>query len=66
MNGAAGKPFAGEPPLRADLFSTDQMEQHGVRLASADQLTAGRVPDQLLSRLAENEGVLIETCNLLT
>ncbi|MCU0605430.1 MAG: hypothetical protein MUC33_22535, partial [Desulfobacterales bacterium] len=42
------------------------MEQHGVRLASADRLTPGRVPDQLLSRLAENESVLIETCNLLT
>ncbi len=66
MNGAAGQAFAGEPPLRAELFSTDQMEQHGVRLASADQLTPGRVPDQLLSRLAENESVLIETCNLLT
>lgn len=66
IGGPAGKAFAGAPPLRAELFGTDQMEQHGVRLASADRLTPGRVPDQLLSRLAENESVLIETCNLLT
>ena len=64
--GAAGTSVADEPPLRAELFSADQMEQHGVRLASAHRLTPGRVPDQLLSRLAANESVLIETCNLLT
>jgi cellobiose phosphorylase len=52
--------------LRAQLFSADQMEQHGVRLASVHRLTPGRVPDQLLSRLAANESVLIETCNVLT
>ena len=63
---AAGGPFGDEPPLRAELFSTDQMEQHGVRLASTHRLTPGRVPDQLLSRLAANEGVLIATCNRLT
>ncbi|MGA7980882.1 MAG: cyclic beta 1-2 glucan synthetase, partial [Chromatiaceae bacterium] len=48
------------------LFSTDQMEQHGVRLASAHRLTPGRVPEQLLSRLAANENVLTETYNRLT
>jgi cellobiose phosphorylase len=64
-SGAPGKPFPDEPPLRAELFSTDQMAQHGVRLAHAHRLTPGRVPDQLLSRLAENEGVLIETCERL-
>ncbi|MBI4756557.1 MAG: cyclic beta 1-2 glucan synthetase [Betaproteobacteria bacterium] len=42
------------------------MEQHGARLASAHRLTPGRVPDQLLSRLAANEDVLIETCKRLT
>jgi cyclic beta-1,2-glucan glucanotransferase len=58
--------FDDELPLRAELFSTDQMEQHGVRLASTHRLTPGRVADQLLTRLASNEGVLSETCNLLT
>jgi cyclic beta-1,2-glucan synthetase len=42
------------------------MEQHGMRLASAHRLTPGRLPDQMLSRLAANESVLIETCSLLT
>jgi len=55
-----------EPPLRAELFSTDQMEQHGVRLASIHRLTPKRAPDQLLSRLASNEALLVRTCDLLT
>ncbi len=52
--------------MRAELLSADQMEQHGVRLASADRLKTRRVPEQLLSRLAVNEQVLIDTCHLLT
>ena len=63
---AAGKPFADEPPLRAELFSTDQMARHGVALASDHRLQPGRVPERLLSRLAANERVLIETCDRLT
>jgi hypothetical protein len=59
-------PFDDEPPLRAELFSADQMEQHGVRLGSAHRVRSGRVPDQLLSRLAANEGVLIATSRRLT
>ena len=59
------QPYPDEPPLRAELFSRDQMEQHGVLLASTHRLTPGRVPDQLLTRLAVNEGVLIETCDRL-
>jgi cellobiose phosphorylase len=61
-----GKLSNDEPPLRAELFSADQMARHGVRLAAAHRLTPGRVPDQLLSRLAANEGVLMETCDRLT
>ena len=55
-----------EAPLRAELFSADQMARHGVRLAAEHLLTPGRMPDQLLSRLATNETVLLETCDLLT
>ena len=66
FNSALGEVGGDEPPLRAELFSAEQMEQHGVRLASAHRLSPGRVPDQLLSRLAANEGVLIATCNRLT
>jgi cellobiose phosphorylase len=55
-----------EPPLRAELFSADQMEQHGADLARVHRVSAVRSADQLLARLADNEDVLLETCNLLT
>lgn len=54
-----------EPPLRAELFSADQMEQHGRALAATHVLALGRGPDLLLPRLAENEAVLIGVCNVL-
>lgn len=60
------KLFVDEQPLRAELFSVDQMEQHGVRLASAHRLMAGCDAERLLSRLAANQAVLIETCDRLT
>ncbi|MBU1666466.1 MAG: hypothetical protein KKG92_13870, partial [Gammaproteobacteria bacterium] len=64
-SGVPGKSGDEEPPLRAELFSSDQMAQHGVRLASTHRLAPGRVSEQLLSRLDANEGVLIETCERL-
>ena len=54
-----------ESPLRAELFSTDQMAQHGKALADAHLLATGRAPDQLLTRLAANESVLVSVCNRL-
>lgn len=41
-----------EPPLRAELFSSDQMAQHGRALAASHRLAPGRAPDRLLDRLA--------------
>ena len=61
-----GKYADEEPPLRSELFSADQMEQHGKNLAAAHRLAPGRAPDRLLTRLAENEGILVEVCDLLT
>ncbi|NMF98277.1 cyclic beta 1-2 glucan synthetase [Aromatoleum toluolicum] len=55
-----------EPPLRSELFSADQMEQHGKALAAAHRLAPGRGPDQLLGRLAANESALVGVCRLLT
>jgi hypothetical protein len=55
-----------EPPLRSEMFSADQMEQHGKSLAASHQLTPERAPDRLLTRLAENESLLIGACDLLT
>ena len=65
-NGRAQKYAGDEPPLRSELFSSDQMEQHGKTLAGSHTLGLGRAPDRLLTRLAENEGVLIGVPNLLT
>ncbi|MHB1141221.1 MAG: GH36-type glycosyl hydrolase domain-containing protein [Sulfuricaulis sp.] len=59
--------YAGdEPPLRSELFSADQMEQHGKSLASSHTLTPRRPRYQLLTRLAENERVLTGACQILT
>ena len=64
-NDLAEKYASGEPPLRSELFSADQMEQHGKILAGLHQLSPDQTPDQLLSRLAENEDVLIGVRELL-
>ncbi|MDO8176984.1 MAG: glucoamylase family protein [Undibacterium sp.] len=42
------------------------MEQHGRILANAHKLSTGWGRDQLLSRLADNENVIIDACNQLT
>jgi cyclic beta-1,2-glucan synthetase len=55
-----------EPPLRSELFSADQMAQHGKALAASHKLAPGRAPDQLLARLAANESALVGVCSLLT
>ncbi|HWR03672.1 MAG TPA: glucoamylase family protein, partial [Humidesulfovibrio sp.] len=52
--------------MRSDLFSADQMEQHGKVLAGAHQLGTGRTRDRLLGRLAENETLLLDVHKLLT
>jgi cellobiose phosphorylase len=54
-----------EPPLRAELFSSEQMEQHGKTLAGLHKLDAGYAPDQLLARLDDNEDLLTRTRSLL-
>ena len=59
-------PPAEEPPLRSELFSADQMEQHGKALAASHLPGARRTRDLLLARLAENEALLLEACDLLT
>ena len=65
-NGQAQKHAADESPLRSELFSRDQMTRHGKALAESHKLSLGRPSDRLLSRLAENEDVLVGACNLLT
>jgi len=62
----AQKPVEDERPLRAELFSADQMAQHGKALAGSHQVRLGRHRDRLLGRLAENESLLREVHGLLT
>ena len=55
---------SGEPPLRSELFSSDQMMRHGKALADSHQLSSGGVADRLLARLADNESILVESRRL--
>jgi hypothetical protein len=52
--------------LRSELFSADQMRQHGKTLAGSHKLSLGGAPDRLLTRLTENQGVLLGVRGLLT
>jgi cyclic beta-1,2-glucan synthetase len=54
-----------KPPLRLELFSTDQMEQHAILLATSHVVDHGQAPEQLLKRLADNEEILIRVTSLL-
>jgi len=59
-----------EAPLRAELFSADQMAQHGVALARAHVIghdpRRDLLPDPLLVRLSRNQQVLGDSRGLLT
>ncbi|MEJ7668260.1 MAG: glucoamylase family protein [Casimicrobiaceae bacterium] len=55
-----------EPLLRREVFSSDQMEEHGKTLASSHAVSLEPTTDRLLGRLSSNEAVLLETCSLLT
>ncbi|HUM46263.1 MAG TPA: cyclic beta 1-2 glucan synthetase, partial [Chitinophagales bacterium] len=53
-------------PLRAELFSTEQLEQYAKALAADHVLSNAPSPDQLLKRLAENKEMLLEVHSLIT
>lgn len=55
----------GESPLRLELFSAAQMEQHGQVLAASHVLMRGHPPDRLVARLNANEKILTEVCRRL-
>lgn len=55
-----------QSPLRAELFSADQMEQHGKVLAKRHFTRKFGVQNRLLKRLDENQQVLLGTRILLT
>jgi len=66
VSGPAKKYAGDEPPLRSELFSSEQMKQHGKTLAGSHKLGPRGIRDRLLTRLAENERILTGACNLLT
>lgn len=46
---------AGEPPLRAELFSVEQLSRHARALAAGHQIVTQRSSNCLLARLEANE-----------
>jgi len=56
--GLPAGPRASEPPLRAELFSVEQLARHAHALASNHQVVTGPGPNRLLDRLGQNEDVL--------
>lgn len=57
---------ATELPFRSEILSADQMELHARNLASAHKLCAERAADKLLTRLDDNESVLVDICTRLS
>ncbi|MFS8136856.1 MAG: cyclic beta 1-2 glucan synthetase, partial [Thermomonas sp.] len=55
-----------EAPLRAHLFSAEQMERHGVALAKSHRLSNFQPGDLLLERLSDNESVIERASKLLS
>ena len=54
------------PPLRAELFTEEQLEQHARNISRKHQLISEHPSEQLLKRLADNETILLEVYALLT
>ncbi len=67
-SGEAAAAEADEQPMRAELFSVSQLEQHARTLAGWHELAAtrSRRVDRLLPRLAANEVVLREALALVS
>jgi cyclic beta-1,2-glucan synthetase len=52
------RPSAGALPLRAELFSVEQLARHARALAVNHQVVTRQGSNNLLARLGENEGIL--------
>jgi cellobiose phosphorylase len=52
------RPSEGEPPLRAELFSVEQLARHAKTLAASHQVVTRKGSNNLLSRLGQNEDIL--------
>jgi cyclic beta-1,2-glucan synthetase len=65
-NSLAQKNVGDEKPIRSELFSSSQMDEHGRTLAGLHILGEDHTAERLLTRLAKNEDILFEVRNLLT
>jgi cellobiose phosphorylase len=52
------RPDAVEPPLRAELFSVEQLARHAKALAASHQIVTRHGSNRLLARLGQNEDIL--------
>jgi len=59
------KEVSQNPPLRAELFSKEQMETHARFLAASHSISKKESPELLLKRLSDNEKILSEVNELL-
>ena len=64
-NNISRKEVDANPPLRAELFSTEQMEQHALQLAEHHIVALGQEGELLLKELSENEKILFHVNDLL-
>ena len=55
---ARSRPDAVEPPLRAELFSVEQLARHAKALAASHQIVTRHGSNRLLARLGQNEDIL--------
>lgn len=61
-----GEPEPTGGTIKAELFSVDQMERYGQRLARSHKLATRKTPYYLLKRLDDNERILAESCHQLS
>jgi len=54
------------PPLRAEIFTEEQLKQHARAISKKHVLISDHPSEQLLKRLAENEKILFEVHAVLT
>ena len=54
-----------DAPLRSELFSVAQMDQHGQILAQSHRISTSGTQDFLLPRLDENQRIIADACKLL-
>ena len=52
------RPGASDPPLRAELFSVEQLARHAKTLAANHQVVTRQGANSLLARLGQNEDIL--------